>query len=400
MASIKIILRNKPNKEGTYPLALQVIKDRRSSIIHVGHSIKLSDWDSTNQKIKKSHPNSVRLNNLLLKKRAEANNTLLELETNDKDTSSKVIKSQIKPTGGKSFFIQANIFVENLKKNGKYNRHKTDLGRVAIFKKFLNGNDITFHEITVNLLNQFKAHLKSSRGVKERTVANYLILIRTIYNQAVNSGITDKKNYPFGKDKVPIKLPSSIKIGLTAEDVKILEDLDLRGYEDHARNVWLVSFYFAGMRLSDVMRMRWTDFQNDRLYYAMAKNQKVDSLKIPEKALAILQKYKDDEPKHDFVFPELKVLDVLNEYEVQRKIAYAGKRLEKALKVIVKETGISKNISMHISRHTFAQIAGDKISIQLLQRLYRHSNITTTIGYQSQFVNKDTDSALDSVLAM
>ena len=52
---------------------------------------------------------------------------------------------------------------------------------------------------------------------------------------------------------------------------------------------------------------------------------------------------------------------------------------------------------MHIARHTFGNISGDKISIQMLQKLYRHTSITTTIGYQANFIHKDADEALDSV---
>lgn len=53
---------------------------------------------------------------------------------------------------------------------------------------------------------------------------------------------------------------------------------------------------------------------------------------------------------------------------------------------------------MHISRHTFGNLAGDKISPQLLQKLYRHSDLKTTIGYQANFINQDVDSALEAVL--
>ena len=49
---------------------------------------------------------------------------------------------------------------------------------------------------------------------------------------------------------------------------------------------------------------------------------------------------------------------------------------------------------MPISRHTFGQIAGDKTAPQLLQKLYRHSDLKTTIDYQSNFINKDVDAAL------
>ncbi len=210
--------------------------------------------------------------------------------------------------------------------------------------------------------------------------------------------MADQKHYPFGKDKIAIKFPDSIKIGLTEVEVKTLEDLTLTGYQDHARNVWLISFYFAGMRLSDVMRLKWSDFKDERLHYAMTKNMKVGSLKTPQKAIAILERYKTDTQKHNFIFPELKVLEQLEPYQVQRKISYAGKRLDKALKEIIKAAGINKNISMHITRHTFAQIAGDKIPVQLLQKLYRHAKIETTMGYQSHFSNKHTDDALDAVI--
>jgi len=60
------------------------------------------------------------------------------------------------------------------------------------------------------------------------------------------------------------------------------------------------------------------------------------------------------------------------------------------------KNAIDKKPTMHIACHSFGNISGDKIPIQMLQKLYRHSSITTTIGYQSNFMNQDTDDALDS----
>lgn len=398
MATLNIVLRKKKNKDGQYPLCIRVIKDRKASYYSIGHFVKITDWDAKSQRVKKSHPNSVRLNNLLLKRKAEANDTLLELETKNQDSSARTIKTQIGPKTATSFFEQAKIFTNNLQKNGKYNRYKTEIGRVERFKEFLNRQEITFSEITVNLLNQFRAWLKSTRDIKERTIINHLMLIRTVYNQAINNHIIDNKTYPFGRKGIVIKLPNSIKVGLTADEVKTLEKLKLKGYKRHAVNLWLVSFYFAGMRLSDVLTMKWSSFHDGRIYYSMNKNLKADSIKIPKKAWTIIKQYKNQPAKHDFVFPELKVLEELDPYELQRKISFAGKRLEENLKVIAKDNAIEKPLSMHISRHSFAYIAGDKISVQVLQELYRHSNITTTIGYQGNFVKEKTDRALDDVL--
>ncbi len=403
MATVKIILRKEQKKDGTYPLAIRITKDRKSSYIYLEYSVKECDWDMEKQRVRKSHPNSTRLNNFLMTKLAEANDKSLELETQKDVVSSKAVKQRIKPIGGKSFFAQADLFIANLRKSGKYNRIVSDEPRLRIFREFLGGRDIAFEDITIALLNRFKAFLKGERKVKERTAMNYLILIRTIFNQAIAAKITDSNHYPFGKGKIPIKFPDSIKIGLTAAEVKMIETLDLSHDPvlHHARNVWLFSFYFAGVRACDVLSLKWHDVQDDRLYYSMHKNNKADSLKLSPKAIAILEQYRGKDTKHDLIFPELTILDDLNNlYEVQRKASYAIKRLDKALKAIAALASINKPLTMHISRHTFGNISGDKIPVQMLQKLYRHSSITTTIGYQANFVHKDADEALNRVIEL
>ena len=89
-----------------------------------------------------------------------------------------------------------------------------------------------------------------------------------------------------------------------------------------------------------------------------------------------------------------------DKFEIQRKIAFTVANLNKSLKQIGEDLKIDKKLTLHIARHTFGNISGDKISIQMLQKLYRHSSITTTIGYQSSFIHKDADDALDAVLGM
>jgi integrase/recombinase XerD len=97
---------------------------------------------------------------------------------------------------------------------------------------------------------------------------NHLVVIRTVYSQAIKANIVDSKHYPFGKGKIKIKFPQSNKVGLSTDDVLKLEAADLsdRRSLDHARKLWLLSFYFAGIRVSDLLRLRWSDIQNDRLH--------------------------------------------------------------------------------------------------------------------------------------
>lgn len=403
MASVKIVLRKKKNKDETYPLALRITKDRRSSFIHLGKHLFEDDWEAKEQRVKKSHPNHKRLNNFLIKKLSEANDMALELETQASESSSRSVKQKLKPRGNLAFFAQAESYLKYLKKMGKYNQYTADKPRVKHFKEFLNGEEIAFSDITVFLLERFKAYLKGTQKVGERTVMNHLVVIRSIFSQAIKASVTDRKYYPFGAGKIRIKFPESIKIGLSSEEVKQLEDVELQkgSFDNHARNLWLFAFYFAGMRISDVLRLKWSDIQNDRLHYAMGKNAKTGSLKLPEKALDILSQYQFQKTgKDDLIFPDLKRLENLDDkFIVQRTIAFTTSRIDKFLNNhVAPKAKIYKPLTMHIARHTFGNISGDRIPIQMLQKLYRHSSITTTIGYQANFIHKDADEALDAVI--
>ncbi|MCB9326381.1 MAG: phage integrase SAM-like domain-containing protein [Lewinellaceae bacterium] len=401
MGSIKVVLRKKKNAKGLFPIMVRITKDRKSSYLSTGQYVDEKFWDEKNQKVKKAHPNSTRLNNFIIKKLAEANDKLLELESTQDGITAQVVTNQIKSRNKvTTFFNFARVYIDQLEKKGQYNRVCAEKPRIKHFRVFLKNKDISFPEITEVLLKKFQAYLKATRKVSDRTIVNYLIVIRTIYNLAIREGIIDRKHYPFGKGRIVIRFPQSVKLGLSMEEVNALEKINLNiEQENYARNVWLLSFYFAGMRVSDVLRLKWSDFKDERLYYQMGKNKKVLSLKVPEKATKILAQYESDKSSdNDFVFPSLVGTNLNNEYDINQKIANGNRLINKYLKRIAKKLALDKPLTMHIARHTFGNISGDKIPIQMLQQLYRHSDITTTINYQKNFIFKDADDALDKVL--
>ena len=169
MATIKIVLRNKKNKDGTspdrLPLTIRITKDRKTSFIYLGHYLKVNEWDAVEQRVKKNHPNASRLNNYIIKKLSEANGVSLDLETQRSEVSSKAVKQKIKPKAGSTFFAQAELYLDNLKESGKYNQYTADKPRVKHFKEFLKGEDISFSDITVSLIERFKMYLKNSHVV-------------------------------------------------------------------------------------------------------------------------------------------------------------------------------------------------------------------------------------------
>lgn len=413
MASVKIVLRKKQNKDGTFPLALRLTENRISSYEYIGQNILEKDWDADKECVRKSHPNSVRLNQLLQTKKMDANRIVIEADTENKEMSAQAVKQSLNGSKTVFFFSQAIHYLNDLKLSGNFNQLNSEEPRIKHFKEFIigrplekaekitDGKDIAFSEITVPLLKTFRAWLEGTRQVKERTVINHYMAVRAVFSQTIKTNPGVEKYYPFGKGKISLKFPESLKVGLSAEEVRRIEELELTAGSpmDHARNVWLTAFYFAGVRVSDVLKLKWADFQDGRLNYTMGKNDKPGSVKISDRAQIVLDRYLPFKDKSGLVFPELRVLPDLNDtFEVQRKTSHADKKFNKHLKKVAAMADISKPLSMHISRHTFGNLSGDKIHPAMLQKLYRHSDIKTTIGYQSAFINKPADDALDAVL--
>lgn len=395
MATIKALLKKDKKKDGTYPLVIRITKDGKSTYVYTEYSLLPDQWDDKSQKVKKSFPNSVRLNHYVAKLISEAGGKAIELETNKQIVSSKNIKSHFQHSES-SFNKESQLYIDNLKNAGKYNQYTADKPRVEHFKEYV-GGDIAFQEISPSLLERFKTWLKVEYEVSDRTIVNHLVVIRSIFSKAVADGIVDSKYYPFGRGKVKIKFPESVKIGLNAEEVERLETVDIPNKaHNHARNLWLLSFYTAGMRAGDLFALTWEDIRDGRLAYSMNKNTKTGSLKLSDKAMKVLEQY---EGNKGLIFPELKKTDLNDKFKVQRTTAFATSRIDKFLRNHVAPAAeIDKKLTLHIARHTFGSLAGDSVPIPTLQKLFRHSNITTTVGYMQNFINKDTDEALDSVI--
>lgn len=439
MASIKIVLRrNMMRKDKTIPLAIRISENYKTNYQWLGHYVLEKDWDKNLGKVKRTHPNSQKLNNFLLKKLTQAHD--IYFDSKDSITP-KQVKQKLKgPGGSKCFFTLASERIKNKYDRGTFSVAKSELSILYNLEEFLNhkpslskktairniinrrknrvskarksefsfldgvvylkkNKKLMFREINEAFLDKFKTFCAAYLGQKTRTITNQLIFIRTIFNVAIKEGIVDPKFYPFGGEKEKIRIGSGNKIGLTKEEVEKIESLSLEkdSHMWHTKNVWLISFYFAGIRISDVVKLKWSDFKNGRLYYVMNKNEKPISLKVPEKAEEILSFYRISKNENKgFVFPFLKLANDLE--DIFTKSRNATKLFNKHLKRIANECKIDKNLSNHIARHSFGNIAGDRIHPLMLQKLYRHSDLKTTLNYQANFIHKDADEALDTVI--
>ncbi len=425
MATAKIVTWSRPDKDGQFPIGIKIWNNGKPSYIFDGHTLPSRDlWAAKKQEVKKSVPHAARLTNLLTKKLSEVRDKALQLETEKPKIAAGSIKNSVQGKDEEQKFLTfveiANQYLEDQLSCGNYDVHKTDKGRLKRFYEFANNGKIAFQDITVELLQRYTIFLRKAKKVRynehspikplsERTITNHLLIIRTLYNRAITAKVASKDDYPFGADgKIAIKFPKSSKIGLTEKEIRNLEELDLSNHVpiyNHARNIWLTEFYFAGMRVTDCLLLKWGDFQDNRLYYQMSKNSEHGSLKIPQKVITILNQYREEQNdtvdnKHNLVFPFLKELATLDDrLMLRRKICHTVKSLNTAMEKIMLMVGSNKNASQHKARHSFAQLAEEKnVHPKVLQKMYRHESILTTMNYQSNFSHKKADEALEAVL--
>lgn len=402
MSSVTLVKKSRANKDGKHPIQIQIIVRGGRTRLSTGKSIAAADWDDTFRKVKASHPNSKRLNILLQTRVTEIERMILDLEAKDADFTLEMIKNKLTGKSSETVFSRGDEFFEELLLARKFNRYSGERAALNHLKRYRKQKDLNFEDLNVKMVNGFRAYLLGDVGVSKGTVINYLLTLRTIFNRAIADGIVDRKHYPFGKGKISMKRPESAKVGLDADEVLLFRDVELEpnSFLEHTKLVWLFSFYFAGMRASDVLTLKWSNFKSGRLYYTMDKNTKSDSTEIPPPAKDILDIYLNKyQNNHNLVFPDLTgVKNIDDKLEVQKKLKYRIRKLDKALRIIQAKIHIDKDITMHISRHTFGNIAGDKIPLQRLQQLYRHSSIETTLNYQKAFLYKGSDDALNTVL--
>ena len=429
MGAYSILLRTTTTlKDGTHPVVIRVSFNGKNSFANIGKiRVTADDWNNELNRVVAGHKNAKFFNRLIDEKDNEAEDLFKDYEKGKDGLTPEKIVAQLCPKEKLvSVFDYVIDYVEDYKKKEKYKlagnieskfkalwcyhngvkvfpvkqTSKEKYSPKSMLRK-AGGRPLSFTDITDEYLKKFTIYLQVERGNSKRTIFNIENYIRTMFNNAITAKTISADIYPFKEHK--ISMPESQKIGLDENEVLALEKAIVTSKTNtwlDARNVWMFSFCFGGVRAADLLLLRWDDFKNGRLYYVMGKNNKPVSIEIPDRAQKILDYYEQfKEENNGFVFPALKDADITSAADLEVKISNAIRIYNKWLKKLAKAAGITKVVSLHIARHSFGNITGDKISVQLLQFIYRHTKLTTTIGYQSHWVNNDlVDSAVKMIV--
>ena len=398
MASVSIIFRKENlNKNGEAPIHLRIIKDRKINFISTGIMLPKKYWDEKNRKIKVGFPNSKRLNSFLSNKFAELQDQVFEHETISKSLSTRQIKEKIYGRKPGDFFAFADEALQAYLKADQISTY--DRGRyiIAKLKAYWSDRDLTFQDISLHFLSKYEAYLKSELHNSTNTIHKNLKFIRKLFNDAYRLDLIEHNQNPF--HKYQLKTRKTQREFLSEDELNLIENFKTTSgtrMELH-KNMFVFASYAGGLRVSDVLQLKWKNFDGSHIRIAIKKTGQQLAFKLPERALEIINAYKPSKPNAEqFIFPMLSdQLDMNNARKVNSEISSATAYINKNLKLIAQKVVIEKPLSFHISRHTWATRALRKgISIDKVSKIMGHAAIRETQIY-AKIVNEELDKAMD-----
>ncbi len=399
MITYNIELNHKENREGNSLLILRLTKDRIHKRISLGRHIKKYHFNP-----KAKYGLWVRTTCLQHKEINELIKSLISqyqaMEGYFINLGKQPSLTQVLTEKGATTRVSFPEFArKEVERHNNHEQNRTGVKKGHLISKVISyygSEDIQFEDITVTFLKGYENYW-TLKGNQINTIQTDFKGLRAIIRSAVMEGIISSEANPFNKYK--IKSAKTYRDKLTEEEIKKLEIAELiaDSREWHARNMFILSFYCAGIRFGDLLQIKWKNIQGDHLHYVMDKTGDPHTVFLTPEAKAILTLYRKPFSKSDmFIFPYLKNNRDYSNYEyLTQQISSANTIVNKNLKAVVKLVGINKKVSFHVSRHSFAYMAlrrtGDLYGVS---KSLNHKRINTTEIYLK---DKDPDAA-DSLM--
>lgn len=361
MASVKLKFRvsSLPEKEGT--LYFQVIHERVVKQIGTSYRIYEFEWDEHRSDIVKQSliaPNRVKTIKSIREKIAWEKNRLNKIIEQFKNKGrcfsvDEIIREYYAQSSNKTaVFEYIKIQIERLKNSGKDRTSETYRQMLLSLMKFRNGEDLFFDMIDDTLICQYENHMRIF-GLCRNTTSFYLRVFRSVYNRAVDDGLTEQTN-PF--KRVYTGVDKTSKRAISLKEIKKIKDLDLSSTPtlDFARDMFLFSFYMRGMSFIDIAYLKKKNLSNGFVVYNRRKTGQQLVVKWEKQMEAIANKHLNS--NNPFLFPIITKEDGTERKQYLNKMMLINRYLKK----IAELAKIPIPLTMYVAHHSWASIAQSK----------------------------------------
>ncbi|MES2590202.1 MAG: site-specific integrase [Bacteroidota bacterium] len=237
-------------------------------------------------------------------------------------------------------------------------------------------SDISIYELNHQFVVGFEHYLKVVHHMGQNTTMKYIQALKKLMNICVANEWLMKN--PFGNFKCPITNPER-EVLLEHEIEKIESKTFFSKRLDEVRDTFLFCCY-TGLAFIDVYKLTTNELLmgidgHKWIFTSRQKTKIKSSIPLLPPALKILQKYEN----HGCRVVKNKLLPVKS-----------NQKMNDYLKEIADICEITKPLSMHIARHTFAttMTLSNGVPIETVSKMLGHTKLSTTQIYAKVIENK------------
>ena len=271
---------------------------------------------------------------------------------------------------------QIKLFLEFLQNDKKLSNNTLQSYERDIlqYQDYVEENKINYAKADQSDLKKYLDHL-SEIGKKPSTISRNLATIRSFYQFLLrNRKIKEDPTANLQAPKIEKRVPSI----LTSQEVELLleqpKNVDLKGSRDKAM---LELAYATGMRVTEIINLNREDVNLKEGFVTCTNQNKQRNIPIGSISAKALKEYIDN----------ARPILVKDENEEALFVNINGKRLTrqgfwKIVKYYKEQAHISKDITPHVLRHSFAtHLLQNGADLKAIQTMLGHSDISSTQVY-------------------
>lgn len=246
--------------------------------------------------------------------------------------------------------------------------HYTRLSLIEFITKNYHTKDLAFGQMTEQFIHDYQSFLLDEKGLAIDTMRHYIAIVKKVCRKAYKEGYSERFLFqhftlPRPKEKTPR--------ALSRESFEKIRDLDIPATRPSyilARDLFLFACY-AGTAYADTVSITRENLYTDDegalwLKYRRKKNVYTASVKLLPEAIALIDKYHDD--NRETLFPMM-----------------YHPNLRRHMKGLALLADIKEDLCYHQARHSFATLITleQGVPIESISRMLGHTNIVTTQVY-------------------
>lgn len=369
--------KSRPDKDGKLPIYIRISLNGNRMEYPSGQGVNAEHWDDKKQKVVRLKDAST-INGVLSTVKSDINHAVSQLQISKTEVTLNNVRLLLRGEAiqeTQTFIKVAQEHNENFEKQigkkysqGSYKNYKTTLKYLIDFvPQYYGQKDMPLKAVNYKFCEAFFTYLTTQKECHINGANKQIQRVKKIINYAIKSGyIQVNPMAAYTIEFTPVH-----KVALTLDEIKRLTALNLnRQVLKDVRNVFLIQCY-TGLSYSDIKSLSVANISkgdNGILWLRMKRQKTSVSFSVPllPQALEILNQYLATATSETPLLPVI-----------------SNQKMNENLKLLQELAGISKNLTTHLARHSFATTItlSNGVPIETVSKMLGHTKLSTTQIY-------------------